>query len=66
MDINIKLIANLHAIVIFENLFLCTQGTGTVRLKANFSGQTEAEVLRKAMKGLGKDCWQKAPLICTF
>ena len=27
---------------------------GTVREKSNFSGQKEAEILRKAMKGIGE------------
>ncbi|XP_041485259.1 annexin-B12-like isoform X2 [Lytechinus variegatus] len=31
------------------------RGTGTVKPKANFSGQKEAEILRKAMKGIGCD-----------
>ena len=58
MDINIKLDANLYVIVIifeFFHIYFYLQGTGTVRPKANFSGQNEAEVLRKAMKGIGKD-----------
>lgn len=29
------------------------QGTGTVKDKPNFNGQKEAEILRKAMKGIG-------------
>ncbi|XP_030835585.1 annexin-B12 isoform X2 [Strongylocentrotus purpuratus] len=31
------------------------RGTGTVKPKANFNGQKEAEILRKAMKGMGCD-----------
>ncbi|XP_033643977.1 annexin A7-like isoform X1 [Asterias rubens] len=31
------------------------RGTGTVREKANFDGHKEAEILRKAMKGIGTD-----------
>lgn len=31
------------------------RGTGTIKPKANFNGQKEAEILRKAMKGMGCD-----------
>ncbi|XP_022092306.1 annexin A4-like isoform X2 [Acanthaster planci] len=31
------------------------RGTGTVKEKVNFNGQKEAEILRKAMKGIGTD-----------
>lgn len=31
------------------------RGTGTVKDKPNFNGQKEAEILRKAMKGIGTD-----------
>ena len=36
-------------------LYACTlQGCGTVKAAANFNAEKDAEVLRKAMKGLGK------------
>lgn len=47
----------LNDILIILQLFILlnkkTQGSGTVKDKPNFNGQKEAEILRKAMKGIG-------------